>query len=146
VPSDEPFIDEQSRIVVGVDGSDQSKLGLRWAARIASNTGASIDAVIAWQYPVAYGLGPIPGNWSPADDAKSVLFSSVKDVYGTDHPAGVRLQVLEGHPARVLIDASEGAQMLIVGSRGHGGFPGLHLGSIGAACAEHASCAVLVIR
>jgi nucleotide-binding universal stress UspA family protein len=67
-------------------------------------------------------------------------------VFGGRRPPGLRTDVREGNAARVLLEASEGARMLVVGSRGHGGFAGLLLGSVSAACAEHASCPVLVLH
>lgn len=135
----------EHRFVVGVDGSEPSKAALRWAARLAEATGGTIEAVTAWQMPVTFGWAYVP-DYHPDQDATKILAEAVEAVFGANRPAGMRLSVDEGNPAKVLLEHSAGAQMLIVGSRGHGGFVGLLLGSVSANCAEHATCPVLVIH
>ena len=135
-----------TRVVVGVDGSEQSKLALSWAVRISARAGASIDAVTAWHFPINSGWGYVPDAWDPQADATKCLTDSVDEAFGAERPTGLRLLVREGLPAKVLLDESKGATMLIVGSRGHGGFAGLLLGSVSASCAEHATCPVLVVH
>jgi nucleotide-binding universal stress UspA family protein len=134
------------RIVVGVDGSRPSRQALRWAAHLAATFGAGLDAVTAWDFPAGYGWASVPSDWDPAQDMRTVLDETVTEVFGDQPPAGLRRQVTEGGAAKVLLDASQGAIMLVVGSRGHGGFAGLLLGSVSANVAEHASCPVLVIH
>jgi nucleotide-binding universal stress UspA family protein len=134
------------RIVVGVDGSEASKEALRWAARISVGINAPIEAVIAWDYPVSVGWATWPGDWHPEADADKTLQQALDEAFGSDRPAGLEPKVRQGHPRAVLLDAAEGADMLILGNRGHGGFVGLRLGSVGAACAEHARCPVLVVH
>jgi nucleotide-binding universal stress UspA family protein len=135
------------RIVVGVDGSPQSELALRWARNLAETMGATIDAVTAWEIPMtAYGWPNFPVGWEPDKDAATMLAHATKSAFGDDAPVGLSLIVREGNATKVLLDASEGAQLLIVGSRGHGGFVGLLIGSVSASCAEHASCPVLVVH
>jgi nucleotide-binding universal stress UspA family protein len=136
----------QARIVVGVDGSQQSRDALRWAAHLARVFAAQMDAVIAWEYPPALGWSVVPDDWDPAADMEKVLQETVADVFGDERPAGLKLQVHEGGAARVLVEACQGAAMLVVGSRGHGGFTGLLLGSVSASVAEHAPCPVLIIH
>lgn len=136
----------QARIVVGVDGSQQSHDALRWAAHLARVLAAQIDAVIAWEYPPALGWSVVPDDWDPAADMEKVLQETLTDVFGDERPAGLRLQVSEGGAARVLVEACQGATMLVVGSRGHGGFTGVLLGSVSASVAEHAPCPVLIIH
>ncbi len=133
------------RIVVGVDGSEPSKAALRWAARISAVIGAPIDAVLAWQLPSSLGWAYPRGDWSPLADAENTLGVTVDAVLAT-RPDGMRLFVEEGNPAKVLLEHSKGAELLVVGSRGHGGFVGLLLGSVSANCAEHATCPVLVFH
>ncbi len=134
------------RIVVGADGSASSIDALRWAAQIAAQTGAEITAIICWQYPQSYGMsGGWSSGWDPAADAAQVLASSLTTAFGDERPDGLRTCVSGGHPAQVLVDASVGADMLVVGSRGHGGFVGLLIGSVSAYCAEHGQCPVVVL-
>jgi nucleotide-binding universal stress UspA family protein len=135
-----------SHIVVGVDGSQPSKAALRWAGRFLAVTGGWIDAVIAWHPPASYGFSYLPGEWNPEKDAEKVLSRAVDEVFGAEPPTGTRLIVREGNPAKVLLDESKDADLLVVGSRGHGGFAGLLLGSVSAHCAEHATLPVLVVH
>jgi nucleotide-binding universal stress UspA family protein len=135
------------RVVVGVDGSVHSKQALRWGANFAATAGARLDAVTAWQYPITtVGYGVIPVVWSPGHDAEKALTEAVDEVFGAQRPKDIRLIVREGNAARVLLDESKDALMLVVGSRGHGGFAGLLLGSVSANVAEHATCPVLVVH
>ena len=134
------------RIVVGVDGSEPSKAALRWAARIAPAVDATIDVVIAWDYPQVYGVPGYVDDWRPDLDAEKVLQDSLDAVFAGDLPQGLRPLVRQGPARQVLLKASSDAEMLVVGSRGHGGFAGLLLGSVSAACAEHADCPVLVVH
>ena len=136
----------QARIVVGVDGSVHSRAALRWAAQFAGVLGARLLAVTAWDYPLALGWSVVPDDWDPAGDMQKILQETVTEAFGGNPPAGLQLQVNEGSAARVLIEASQGATMLVVGSRGHGGFAGLLLGSVSANVAEHAPCPVLIIH
>jgi nucleotide-binding universal stress UspA family protein len=134
------------RIVVGVDGSRHSVAALRWGAQQAAALGARLEAVTAWEYPASFGWASVPSDWDPAKDMEKVLQDAVREAFGDRLPAGMDLEVQEGGAARVLIEASHGATMLVVGSRGHGGFAGLLLGSVSANVAEHASCPVLIIH
>lgn len=145
----ESKVDSKSdhQIVVGIDGSESSKNALRWAARLAPAFGATIHAIVAWEYPLVFGLeGGAPGAWRPDETAKEILNNTLDEVFGKDRPAGLRGSISQGHPTFVLLDASKEAQILIVGSRGLGGFAGLLLGSVSSACAEHAKCPVLVVH
>jgi nucleotide-binding universal stress UspA family protein len=132
------------RIVVGIDGSEPSRLALRWGAFLAAPISATVEAVIAWQVPVTYGWAA--AQWDPCTEMTAVLNQSVHAVFGDRPPVPIHAQAREGGAARVLIEASHGAHMLVVGSRGHGGFVGLLLGSVSASVAEHAACPVLVVH
>lgn len=138
------------RIVVGVDGSPSSIGALRRGARIAAALDLPLEAVAAWHYPDVYGgyTGQtfIPDASLISDSAQAMLDDTVLAVFGDAPPANFRGVIREGRAARVLIAESQGAEMLIVGSRGHGGFAGLLLGSVSEACAEHATCPVLVFH
>ena len=132
------------RIVVGVDGSEESLNALRRGYRVSKALHTNLTAVTVWRYPAAY--GSLPSDWSPEDDAHLVQEGAVRTVFGTDVPGWFDAKIAEGSPAEVLINESRGAEMLVVGSRGHGGFAGLLLGSVSSACAEHADCPVLVMH
>jgi nucleotide-binding universal stress UspA family protein len=136
----------EHRIVVGVDGSEPSKQALRWGAHLAATFGARLDAVTSWDYPASYGFASVPSDWDPARDMRQALDETVHAVFGDEPPARLRREVREGGAAMVLIEASRGATMLVVGSRGHGGFTGLLLGSVSGNVAEHAPCPVLIIH
>ena len=136
----------EHRIVVGVDGSPYSEKALHWAVFLGLTLGARVEAVAAWDYPAAAGWATPPSDWDPAADSKKILQDTIHKVFGAHPPAILTADVREGGAARVLLEASEGAGMLVVGSRGHGGFVGLLLGSVSANVAEHAKCPVLIVH
>jgi nucleotide-binding universal stress UspA family protein len=133
-------------VVVGIDGSEASVAALRYARNLARLLDRSVLAMSAWQLPAFYGGGPWAYEWDPADNATRVLDDAVIEVYGDANPGGLSKEVVEGNPAAVLIKQSKDAVMVVVGSRGHGGFTGLLLGSVSTAVAAHASSPVLVIH
>ena len=138
---------EHPRIVVGVDGSPSSVDALRWAARMGAALGREIDVVTVWEYAAAHADTSVLQADTPEDDATGRLETAASQVFGAERPSGLRLVVRSGHsPAKVLLEASHGAEMLVLGSRGHGGFVGLLLGSVSAACTAHASCPVVVVH
>ena len=135
------------RIVVGVDGSDTSVAALEWATGLASRIGASIEAVTTWQWPT--GIGPVipfPEGYDPAGDARTMLESLVQPVADGHPSVAVRNRIVEGHPAEALVEASRHADLLVVGSRGHGAFSGMLLGSVSQHCATHAASPVVIYR
>jgi nucleotide-binding universal stress UspA family protein len=134
------------RIVVGVDESEESKRALRWAGRMAAWTGAELDVVSAWQLPVGYGWGAVPLEWSPTEEREKRIGQLVDEVFDAHRPVTVNVIVREDSPSRLLIELSKNARMVVVGSRGLGGFSGLLLGSVSAKVAEHAKCPVLVVH
>jgi nucleotide-binding universal stress UspA family protein len=137
---------KRHQIVVGVDGSESSNEALRWAARLAPSLDATIHALVAWEIPVVYGLDAALPTWKPDETAQEILNKSLEKVFGKTRPAGLIGSISQGHPTFVLIDASKDAEMLIIGSRGLGGFAGLLLGSVSSTCAERAECPVLVVH
>lgn len=132
-------------IVVGVDGSEPSIAALRYAAKMADLLSSSVTAVTCWRYPPSYDTF-VPIEWSPESDAEQVLAEAIATAFGAAPPSGLRSVVRRGQAAAVLIEESADARMLVIGSRGLGGFTGLLLGSVSAACAAHARCPVLVLR
>lgn len=145
--ANEPQSDTTPRIVVGVDGSDPSKAALRWGIKHARLTGAVVDAVIAWRYPASYAWTPEIGAAERLrDTATATLDKTLAEVVGADESVTVRPVVGQGHPAQVLIDAADGAEMLVVGNRGHTTFSGALIGPISERCVHHATCPVVVVR
>ena len=137
---------QEPRIVVGIDGSEPSKHALRWAARLAEAFGACVDVRAAWHYPVGWGWNSVALDWRPAEDTEKLLHETVDQVLGIHRTVDVHTSVQEGNAAHVLLEAAHGALMVVVGSRGHGGFAGLLLGSVSTAVAEHAPCPVFVVH
>ncbi len=136
----------QPRIVVGVDGSASSIAALNWAAHQADLTGSRLDAVTAWQWPSKYQWTRTPPDYDPAGDTQKSVDAIIDEVRSAHPSVPIQSEVVEGHPARVLVDESEGAELLVVGSRGRGEFPGMLLGSVSQHCATSAHCAVVVLR
>jgi nucleotide-binding universal stress UspA family protein len=139
------------KIVVGVDGSKGSTEALHFAIDEARLRGAILRAVMAWctdtmEYSGAGRFGP---GGDPNVDKKSAQteLDHILDAVSA-RASGVRVEGLLslGQPARVLIDEAQNAELLIVGSRGHGGFAGLLLGSVSHQCALHASCPVVIVH
>jgi nucleotide-binding universal stress UspA family protein len=140
------------RILVGVDGSPSSVAALRWAVRQAGLTGGSVEAITAWQSPTLVGLGVSFAEVDSASGDDNRIRDAAENVLRTAIAAAeapgvhVKAEIGEGSPAQLLLDAAQGADMVVVGSRGHGGFAGTLLGSVGQALAQHAPCPVLIIR
>ena len=137
---------EVRRIVVGVDGFESSKAALRWAIHQAKLTGAVVEAITTWQVPAASGLLSADEVPDYADDARLVLTEAITETCMLDTDVEVRPCVVEGRAAPVLVEASEGADLLVVGNRGHGGLTEALLGSVGQYCVRHASCPVVIMR
>jgi nucleotide-binding universal stress UspA family protein len=130
---------------VGVDGSSSSIDALRQGARVAAALGAPLTAVMAWDYPALVEYSLIV-DWSPEGDATTILTEAIEEAFDGAPPRDLETSVVPGPAARALIERSKDAGMLVVGSRGHGGFVGMLLGSVSAACAQHAHCPVLIVR
>ena len=136
-------------IVVGVDGSDGALAALHFAIKEARVRSADVSAVNAWHVPpMAYGAGWVPTTVDfegYRKVARSALDKSLEEVGAAGSGVAVSTHVSEGQPADVLLEAAREAEMLVVGSRGLGGFRGLLLGSVSQQCAQHASCPVVVV-
>ncbi|MCU4182871.1 universal stress protein [Acidiferrimicrobium sp. IK] len=134
-------------ITVGVDGSAASDEALRWAVRQAELTGARVKAVVAWQVPASvYGPVPVLGGYDYPGNAKRVLDAALDRVVGETARVEVVPVVVEGPPGKELLLAAEGGDLLVVGSRGHGAFAGMLLGSVSEQCVSHAHCPVVVVH
>jgi nucleotide-binding universal stress UspA family protein len=133
------------RIVVGVDGSPSSLEALRWALGQGRLAGSAIDVVSAWRTPSAYGGYPVIAETDWQHNAEEVLDTALSQVPEAAD-AGVTRHVVRGHPVDVLLERAAGADILVVGSRGRGGFTGMLLGSVSQHLVAHAPCPVVVVR
>jgi nucleotide-binding universal stress UspA family protein len=137
-------------IVVGVDGSKCSHSALRFALEEARIRKAKLRIVVAWHVPLtAYGAGwaPPPPNLAEdseaANDVLEEALRAVKESAGNVETGSV---VREGQPAQILIEEAAKAELLVIGSRGRGGFRDLLLGSVSQQCAHHAHCPTVIVR
>lgn len=133
-------------IVVGVDASEPSKEALRWAARQAQLSGDALRVVMSWEIPSMAYWAPLPDGLDFEKETRQALHQTVLDVLGETPSVQVTEVVREGHPAPVLLAESANAELLVVGSRGHGEFTGMLIGSVSEHCVTHASCPVVVVR
>jgi nucleotide-binding universal stress UspA family protein len=135
-------------IAVGVDGSDQSLPALEWAAQEAAAHGHTLRVVTAWSIPVtALSPGGLPAPF-PADELASDARAAQDALIAkASIPEGVEVEhcLVEGGPGAVMLDQSKHADLLVIGTRGHGGFKGLLLGSVGQQVTVHAACPVVVV-
>jgi nucleotide-binding universal stress UspA family protein len=145
-------------IVVGVDGSDASRRALRWALREAALRGVQLVAVTAFQVPLV-GTGEFMWTMAPppsyldmeGDELRQAAHERLEqEVAAATAEEGVdvatELRVVESDAAPALVAAAKNAALLVVGSRGRGGFTGLLLGSVSRYCSEHAACPVVIVR
>jgi nucleotide-binding universal stress UspA family protein len=142
-----------SLIVVGVDHSAGAEEALRFALEEAKLRHGTLRAVHAWQYGYigATGLeGALPAVGGELRESRDVaaaaLDATLQQAIPDPGEVEVERRVVEGAPAAVLVDESRGADLLVVGSRGHGGFAQLLLGSVSQQCAHHAECPVVIVR
>jgi nucleotide-binding universal stress UspA family protein len=138
---------EAKRIVVGIDGSPSSSEALEWAVAEARLTGATIDAVYAWD------PAPIETSGLPEQEigvlreaAQERAAKIVRKLGGRGTDVRIVPRTMFGTAAQVLVDASEEADLLVVGSRGFGGLKGMVLGSVSHHCAAHARCPVVIVH
>jgi nucleotide-binding universal stress UspA family protein len=134
-----------SMIVVGVDRSTETRAAMGFALEEAQFRGARLLAVHA--------IDPLSTYSSLAVDVAAVhgaadqlLEDAINEVNGENEDVEIECRVVEGAPAAVLVEKSRDADLLVVGSRGHGGFTGLLLGSVSQQCAQHATCPTVIVR
>lgn len=139
-------------LVVGIDGSAASKAALAWAIEEARLRGCGVVALHAWPFLVL-GFGGYGGTVVPLltpDDleklAHDTAHAAVDEVVGDDLSVPVTVRVVQGHPAGVLLDAGKTADLIVLGSEGHGAFTGMLLGSVSMQVVHHAPCAVTIVR
>jgi nucleotide-binding universal stress UspA family protein len=131
------------KIVVGIDGSASSIDALKWAVRQAELTGSDVDAVMAWQYPGA----AVPAGAETVEvESRRYLDRAIEQAFSGGPPIPVTRVVEQGESATTLVLRSKDAALLVVGSRGHGAFVGMLIGSVSQYCVTHAHCPVVVVR
>jgi nucleotide-binding universal stress UspA family protein len=150
IPGEETTVSKWKTIVVGVDGSPGSRTALTWAAAEAAEHGADLVVLNAWEHTLLppMGIGSVPQSDVPDQSERTAedLLQIVKEELGENPPVLVQPQVKQGNPSEVLIGQSADADLLVVGTRGHGGFRGLVLGSVSQHVAAYAKCPVAVVR
>jgi nucleotide-binding universal stress UspA family protein len=137
----------QGWIVAGVDGSEPSQAALRWAADEAQRRGLDLQVVTCWSFPTLPWTPyqpPLAGRTFEAE-ARHVAEKELDEVLGPDR-GPIDIAVLEGAASLRLLEYDRVADMIVVGSRGRGGFVGLLLGSVSQHLAEHAHCPVVIVR
>jgi nucleotide-binding universal stress UspA family protein len=131
-------------IVVGIDGSPESLKATDWAVGQARATGGTLELMIVWARPMSYGLPLVVGGYNPEQEARNIVEKAASDI---DLPAAqLRTSVVNGAPAVVLVERSNSVDLLVLGSRGHGGFTEMLLGSVSDHCVHHANCPVVIVR
>jgi nucleotide-binding universal stress UspA family protein len=140
-------------IVVGIDHSKGAKAALRFALEEARLRQATLRVVHAWQFAFigATGLeGELPVVGGEFEDFRQggvvVLDEILREVVADTRGVVIERRLDQGTPAAVLVEESRDADLLVVGSRGHGGFAELLLGSVSQQCAQHAFCPVVIVR
>lgn len=139
------------RVVAGVDGSAESVAELTWAVHYAAATGATVRAILAWHYPTAASVPPVRHvpeavRVETEQRVQATLDQAISQAFDGQPSAGVEQVIVYGHPAETLIEASKEADLLVVGSRGHGAFTGMLVGSVSIHCVTGAFCPVVVVR
>ncbi|HVM13063.1 MAG TPA: universal stress protein [Egibacteraceae bacterium] len=135
------------RIVVGVDGSGGADKALRYAVEEAKRRGAQVEAVLAWgllDQPSVPGKAAFDPRFGE-EQAREVLAGAVERAVGADPGVAIDLVTVCNLPARALLEQGEGADLLVVGARGLGGFRGLLLGSVSQQVVHHATCPVVIV-
>ena len=141
----------KGRSVVGIDGSDPARATLEWAAKEAELRGAKLEIVGAWAFPMYVdpmgGAFPMPGMYEKTEaNEREMIEAEVAKVLGPNPNIAYEIMVRCGSTATELLAAAEGADLLVIGSRGRGGFASLLLGSTALQCIHHATCPVTVVR
>lgn len=136
--------------VVGLDESKNAARAFRWAVEESWRHAARLIVVHAWDWPYGGEIGELAGELFEKDEfsvaSRQVLAAIVQAAQGPDCPdVDMEQRVVQGPPAKALLEAAAGADLLIVGSRGRGGFTGLLLGSVSQQCAQHAECPVVIV-
>lgn len=139
------------RIIAGIDGSASSTHVLKEAATFSIALGVPVEVISCWNRSGLYYAAQIPvggaaGNDPLEAETTGLAERALERAFGRDCPKGLHLTVRHGDPAAILLEESRQAKLLMVGRRGRGGFLGMRIGSVAAACAAHARCPVLILN
>lgn len=137
---------DEEKMIVGVDGSEASIEALRMGNRLAQALGMHLEAWGCWEYPAGYEGYRARGVESFGHETEENLEQALTEAFGPNRPRNVTAKLIHGSARAALIEGSRDAAMVVVGSRGHGGFTGLLIGSVSPACVAHAHCPVLVVH
>jgi nucleotide-binding universal stress UspA family protein len=137
-------------IIVGVDGSGYSQRALEWAVKEAAVHQAPLTVVTVHQAVAGFFGSPVdyPGDEAQMERARQAVQAETEKVLaeaGEARPTSVTVKVVNGFPAEELVKAGEGADMIVLGSRGAGGFSRLLMGSVTFQVAQHSHCPVLIV-
>ncbi|WP_028267017.1 universal stress protein [Arthrobacter sp. MA-N2] len=139
-----------NRIIVGVDGSEYSSAALRWAGRMSERLDTPLEVITCVGMPDLFfssrmetGMTKFSGELE--ESARQLVEQALDRAFDTDRPENVGITVRFGAPAKVLVEESRNARLLIVGRHGEGGFLGQAIGSVSRACAAHSQCPVLLV-
>ncbi len=133
-------------VVVGVDGSAPSEQALEWAMHFAAERGLHVVAVTGYIVPWTIYITPTYSEADYARDAQEMLDACLQRARQQVPGVEVEARLVPERPAQALNLAAHGAELLVVGARGHGALPDVHIGSVANACVNHAPCPVLVFR
>jgi nucleotide-binding universal stress UspA family protein len=138
------------RIVVGVDGSEPSRAALQWAVDEACRRQAQLETVHVWQYPNVYATtGAFSAFVFDSSELEAAAKAELDEIVATVDASGLASPIIQtvvsGVPASVLLEKAQDADVLVVGSRGRGGFAGLLLGSVSQQLAHHAHCPLVIV-
>ena len=140
-----------NRIVVGVDGSKESRQALDWACDQAGPDGKEVLVVSVWSEPMVpvdlpNGAYPWGVATDPVRDLRRMLLDVMSEAQRRYPGVRMRAEISSGHAAQQLIKLSERADQVVVGARGHGGFTGMLIGSVSQHVLAHSTCTVVVVR
>jgi nucleotide-binding universal stress UspA family protein len=133
-------------IVVGIDGSEHAVEALRWAVDEAKRRNTSVTLVHSWEMPVIQGRAPKDLPHETFEERAQRVLSEVLEKVPAHHDIEVHTAITNYSPAQALVEASRDAELVVVGSRGLGGFKGLLLGSVAQQVAHHSACPVVIVR
>ncbi len=138
--------EDARRIVVGIDGSDPAERALDWAVSEAIRRDDPLHLVSAWMVPMTLGYAFTSSGPGVGDAARETCEQAAAEVRRRTSDLTLTTETVEQSPGPALVAASKDADLLVVGSRGTGGFHGLLIGSVSQYCARHAECSVVIVR